>query len=162
MKFKLSEQIITPDDFLSVINELRNYAKWYDHNSVKLKVLKTKDTDTVELSSAANDLLGQWLGSKPIDSKALHSLINELEVQLTKMPKIRIVLPAVPSKGVKLSLSKWCRTNLSPEAIVDFKYNSLLLGGMVVYSGSRIFDWSFRRQILSNKDKLKEVITRVR
>lgn len=161
MKFKLSEQIITPDDLLSITNELRNYAKWYDHNAVKLKVLKSKDTNNVDLSSEAQDLLKQWIGSKPIDSKAIHSLISELEVQFTKVPKIRIVLPAVPSKGVKLSLSNWCRTNLSPDAIVDFKYNSLLLGGMVVYSGSRIFDWSFRRQILNDKDKLKEVITRV-
>jgi F0F1-type ATP synthase delta subunit len=44
---------------------------------------------------------------------------------------------------------------------VNFNYNRSLLGGMVVRAGSRVFDWSFRRQIIGAEEKFTEVFHRV-
>jgi F0F1-type ATP synthase delta subunit len=50
---------------------------------------------------------------------------------------------------------------VAPNMLVDFKFNSTMLGGMVVQYGSHIYDWSFRQRILDARDKFPEVLRSV-
>lgn len=68
MKLSLNDQIISTEDLRAVIKELRDYAKWCNHNAVKLKVLGKKDGAKVELSVETGELMHQWQADKPLSS----------------------------------------------------------------------------------------------
>ena len=89
-------------------------------------------------------------------------LILELEAAKKTAPLITITLAAPATKDVKQALVSSCRSHIADDALVTFKFNSSLCGGMVLQHGSRVFDWSFRRQILANRTKFTEVLRSVR
>jgi F0F1-type ATP synthase delta subunit len=70
-------------------------------------------------------------------------------------------LAAPPSNGIKKTLVAWCRKNIATDILVNFDFNSTLLGGMVVRYGSHVFDWSFRRKILEEHSKFPGVLRNV-
>jgi F0F1-type ATP synthase delta subunit len=88
-------------------------------------------------------------------------LLEDLEDYLETAPHISITLAAPASKKLKQALMDWCRTNINADILVDFSFNSSLLGGLVVRYGSHIYDWSFKRQLMANLSKFPEVLRRV-
>ena len=162
MKFKLSEEVISTDDLKDVIEEVKQFKKWFSHNQVRLRVSRRhKVKDRPELSNAAEALIEQAKDGKQLTSNKLEELIGFLENYLDKSPTMRITLAAIPSLSVKHSIAAWLRANVSPALLVDFRFNSALLGGMVVVCGSHIYDWSLRRQLLESKAKLDGVLKSV-
>ena len=161
MNLKLNNQIVSSEDLKDVIAELQEYAKWFNHASILAKVSKRKSETKFDLSDPFSNLIEQWQDGKPLTIDSLDNLISNLKDYLAKTPKIRITLAAMPPLGIKKSLVDWCRANVSQALLVDFRYNSSLIGGMVVNVGSHTYDWSFKRQLLASKDKLDEVIKRV-
>jgi len=159
INLKLSDEIVSIEDFRDTIEEIQGYAKWFNHNQIKLKVANKKDLNEPELSRQTQDILGQFFNSKSISSSGLDNLIASLEDYLKEAVKIKITLAGIPSNKLKKQLINWCRTSLTQAILVDFSYNRTLLGGMVVIFGSHIYDWSLRRQILDSKDKLIEVFS---
>jgi F0F1-type ATP synthase delta subunit len=91
----------------------------------------------------------------------LDKLIETLEDYGTSAPIITITLAAPAPNSLKKTLIDWCRKNIAPNALIDFRFNATMLGGMVVQYGSRIYDWSFRRQILAARDKFPEILRNV-
>ncbi len=162
MKLTLVEEIISTEDLRGVIEEVKEYKKWFIHNQIKLKVSQRhKVSIRPELSNAAEALLDQANDGKELTATKIEDLIGYLEHCLIKSPLVRITLAAIPSAPIKHKIVAWLRTNISPSMLVDFRFNSSLLGGMVVISGSHIYDWSLRRQLLESKDKLDGVLRRV-
>lgn len=157
INLKLSDEIVSGADLRDIIEEIKGYAQWFNHNQIKLKVANKKDLNEPELSHQAEDILGQFFNSKSISSSGLDSLIISLEKYLKEAVKIKITLAGIPPNKLKKQLINWFRVSLTETILVDFSYNRTLLGGMVVIFGSHIYDWSLRRQILDSKDKLIEV-----
>ena len=152
MKLTLVEEIISTEDLRGVIEEVKEYKKWFIHNQIKLKVSQRhKVSIRPELSNAAEALLDQANDGKELTATKIEDLIGYLEHCLIKSPLVRITLAAIPSAPIKHKIVAWLRTNISPS----------MLGGMVVISGSHIYDWSLRRQLLESKDKLDGVLRRV-
>ena len=161
MKLKLSDQVISPEDLKELIEELRNYSQWLNHNSIVKKLTKKSAVNQPQLSEELTDLISQWQDGKEVTATSLSKLIITLTKLLDTTPKLRITLAALPSQSLKKTLVNWCRQSISPFILIDFRYNQALLGGMVVKSNSHIYDWSYRRQILDSKHLLKEVLSRV-
>ncbi|HET7320749.1 MAG TPA: F0F1 ATP synthase subunit delta [Candidatus Saccharimonadales bacterium] len=159
MKFKLPDGVSSPQDLQSLILEVREYAKWQNHNATKKRLAVRKTTPAPELSPATMELLKE-LGVSPTPSN-LDDLITTLQKFARSAPQISITLAAPPSLGIKKMLVGWCRENISPNILVNFQFNAVLLGGMVVRYGSHIHDWSFRRQILENRTKFPGVLRNV-
>ena len=113
------------------------------------------------LSPSALELVRGATGGKLLSQSTLDELIEKLDKYKVNTPTITITLAAPPTADIKADLVAWCRKNLAPDMLVNFKFNGLLLGGMVIRYGSHIFDWSFRRQILENRHKFPEVLSRV-
>ena len=157
INLKLSDEIVSGADLRDIIEEIKGYAQWFNHNQIKLKVANKKDFNEPELSHQAKDILGQFFNSKSISPSGLDSLIISLEKYLKEAVKIKITLAGIPPNKLKKQLINWFRVSLTETILVDFSYNRTLLGGMVVIFGSHIYDWSLRRQILDSKDKLIEV-----
>lgn len=160
-KLQLDESISSPQDLKILILEIRDYAKWYSHNSVKRLLKARKLSDAPELSVAAQATLHSWNAQNPLSRRGLDQLIVYLEKTMRSAPQITITLSAPPTSSIKKTLVSWCRKNTSPAVLVNFEFNSTLLGGMVVRSGSHIYDWSFRRQILEAKQRFPGVLRNV-
>lgn len=158
MKRKLPDSVASLQDLTSLILELREYNKWYSHQSIKNKIGAKAKSETPTLSTAASEILRE----KPFDKRDLDAIIKELESCKKTLPSISITLAAMPTSKIKLNLVEWCRKNISPNILVNFEFNSNLLGGMVVKYGSRIFDWSFRRQLMAERNIFPEILRNVR
>jgi F0F1-type ATP synthase delta subunit len=161
MTLNLQNSIFTPQDLRALTMEVRRYARWYAQASVKAKVTGNAPTETLSISETAATLIREVAAEQHLTQKVLDDLITALDNLEKTSPHVTITLAALPSNSLKKTLTEWCRKNISPDILVDFRFNATLLGGMVVQHGSRIHDWSFRRMILANRSKFPEVLRRV-
>ena len=161
MKLNLSEEIISPEDLRSVIDELKDYQDYVRHDQIKAHLSEHASSTSPELSRAAAALISQAMEHHPLNHEEMNHLIAELEKIFAESPKLRIVLAALPNHGIKKQITEWVRHNVDALVLIDFSYNQSLLGGMVVTAGSHIYDWSLRRSILIAQPKLNEMIAHV-
>lgn len=160
MPLDLPASVASTQDLVSLIIELQDYARWHAHESIKRRISGGRVSPAPLLSRAAEELV-RARGGTSITSSELTSLIKQLERHKATAPAVTITLAAPPTQGVKTALVSWCRTNIAGNVLVTFAFNGTLLGGMVIRSGSRVIDASFRRQILENRIKFPEVLRRV-
>jgi hypothetical protein len=160
--FKLAESVSSLQDLNAMILEIRDYARWYAHNDIKRRVAKTRrSADEPTLTPSAETVIRNWEANNPLSSKSLDELVATLEDYAKNAPQFTIILAAPPAAGIKKDIVAWCRDNVAPNVLVNFQFNSTILGGMVVRCGSRVYDWSFRRQILAAGPKFPEVLRSV-
>jgi hypothetical protein len=161
VKFRLDESVSSLQDLRGLVLEIHEYERWFAHNAIKKRVHVRTTTKEPDLTPAARAVMREWSVGKELTVRSLDELTKTLEEYGRKAPSITITLAAIPSTGLKKTLVGWCRDNVSPNILVDFQFNSTLLGGLVVRSGSHVFDWSFRRLILAERNKFPEVLRRV-
>lgn len=161
MKLKLPDSVSSSQDLTSLQLEIREYARWFAHDAMKQRVSGKSTTDSPVLSIAANDLLRSWTNKASLTQHDLDELIKMLDNYKRSASTLTITLAAPPTNDIKKTLVAWCRDNIAPDVLVSFQFNSTLLGGMVIRYGSRVFDWSFRRQILAARANFPEVLRRV-
>jgi hypothetical protein len=162
MKLKLDGTVASPQDLRALRNELHAYGSWLAHNDIKHQTGAGSKTSAPDLSPAAKNCLKTYVPSSSKASIALDELVAELDKLTGTAEHITITLAAPAPGSLKQTLVDWCRDNLADNILVSFQFNANLLGGMVVRSGSHIFDWSFRRQILDGRAKFPEVLRSVR
>lgn len=161
MKLKLPGIVASPQDVMSLLFEIKDYSKWFLHESIKVESHVKHVIKSPELSQGAKELLHNWSNNKALTRASLDELIENLEKYNSHASTITITLAAPVTNPVKATIVDWCRNNLSDNMLVNFSFNSNLLGGMIVRIGSRMFDWSFRRQIMDSKAKFPEVLRHV-
>ncbi len=161
MKLKLPGSVASSQDLTALLIEIREYARWFAHESIKKRVDVKHSSQSPIMSSGAMGLLREWKAKQQIDQKSLDLLIATLEEYDKTAPSITITLAATPTSSLKTSLVAWCRENVAPDILVAFRFNATILGGMVIGYGSHVFDWSFRRQLLENRKLFPEVLRRV-
>lgn len=161
MKTSLPNNIYTSQDLKALIIEVRRYAQWYRQTSVKNQVGGAHAADPLEVTAEASELINNWAKQQNLTADSLDKLISELEAYENKAPRIVITLAGPAPGSLKRSMAEWCRKNIAPNILVDFRFNATLLGGMVVQFGSHIHDWSFRRSIMANRDKFPEILRNV-
>jgi hypothetical protein len=162
MNLRLDPTVASPQDLRALRGELHTYGGWLAHNDIKSRTGAGSKTDAPELSMAAKNCLKTYVPSSDKASAALDELVAELDKLSNKADHITITLAAPAPGSLKSSLVDWCRKNLAEDILVSFQFNATILGGMVVRSGSHIFDWSFRRAVMDNRAKFPEVLRNVR
>jgi hypothetical protein len=161
MKLKLPASICSPQDLEALLSEVREYAKWYSHAAVRQRLSLKQAVEQPTVSPAAAELLNERSAKKPLTQDSIDDLIADLHDFRDSAPRLTITLAAPAHGELKRTLAAWCRDNIEPNILVSFQFNSTLLGGMVVRYGSRIFDWSFRRQIVNQREKFPEALRNV-
>lgn len=161
MGIALPSTISSPRDVTTLIGEVQLYAKWHSQLTNASKLNAPYNEPQPEISSAALDLIRSISSQKPIGAQEIDTLITSLESLAKSAPVITITLAAPAPLAVKKKLVDWCREQIHPTVLITFQFNAALLGGMVVRTGSTIFDWSFRRALLERKTKFTEVLDRV-
>jgi hypothetical protein len=161
MKFKLPDSISSLQDLTSLQLELKEYARWFAHDAMKKRVTATSTSPAPVISPAAHEVIRDWHAKHAETQQSLDELIQTLDNYKKAATTITITLAAPPTADIKKTLVNWCRVNIAPNILVSFQFNSTLLGGMVVRYGSRVFDWSFRRQLLASRNIFPEILRRV-
>lgn len=162
-QLQLPANIISPQDVQATILDVRRYAQWVSYALTKRRT-NGADAELAEapvISPAAAAVVQSWANGKPATQATLDELIAALQAFAAAAPHLTITLAALPPRTLRQSLLAWCRQHVGPDVLVTFTVDSSLLGGMVVRYGSRIFDWSWRRQILAAQDAFPEVLRRV-
>jgi len=158
----LPDSIWSPEDLTELIADLKHYNQWLTSYQIKQQVTSGAPSPAAPtLSPAAIACLHDLHAKKALNNTGVEALITSLMSVQNSSPRIDFTLAAPPANGLKKSFVAWCRTNISPDALVSFQFNASLLGGMVVRYKSHIFDWSFRRQILANRNKFAEILRNV-
>jgi hypothetical protein len=158
---QLPSSISSVQDLTSLILEVHDYARWFSHTVVKMRVAGSQVPRPPALSPAATELLNELNTAKALNQKGLDELITWLEDCKTSAPSLTITLAAPAPGDLKQSLVTWCRQNIAPNTLVNFTFSSSILGGMVVRFGSHVFDWSFRRKILAERQRFPEILRSV-
>ena len=161
MKLQLPDSVSSPQDVKALTYEIRQYARWFAHSSIKNRLSAGKIGDPPTLSPAAVAVIESVGNQKQLDQANLDELISSLEYFAATAPHLTITLAAAAPNSLKKTLLSWCREHIAPDVLVSFRFNSTILGGMVIRYGSHVFDWSFRRQILASRSHFPEVLRRV-
>lgn len=161
MKVQLPNTVSSLQDLGTLTLEIREYAKWFAANAIKERVHARNVTPPPSLSQGAQELVRSIGSKKLLSGTDLEQLIQALEDAKKTAPAITVTLAAPATSDVKQKIVESCRKNIADNALVTFKFNSGLCGGMVINYGSHVFDWSFRRQILANRSKFTEVLRSV-
>jgi hypothetical protein len=158
MRLKLPETISSPQDLAALIVDVQTYARWYAHESIKKQAGAKRKSEPPAVTPATLEVIHDWESKQPLSRQRLDALIRTLTEYKTTAPSLTLTLAAPPTRPVKAELVAWCRQNIAPDILISFQFNSTLLGGIVVRCGSHVFDWSFRRQILENRQKFPEIL----
>lgn len=161
MKLQLPDSVLSSQDLKAAILEIQRYAQWYGQTVVKIRKSNHKGYPAPSISRPAIEIIEQWQGDQPINQSGLDGLIAALQDYAAAAPKIAITLAAPAPRSLKQDLAAWCRKNIDGRILVDFQFDSTMLGGMAVRYGSHIYDWSFRRQILEARPRFPEVLRNV-
>jgi hypothetical protein len=161
MKIKLPDSILSRQDLKGAILEIQRYASWFSQTTVKMRFSGNSSYEPPTVSAAASELINDWAKEQQLSKERLDELISTLTQLEAEAKYISITLAAPAPGSLKRTLITWCRQNIDKDILVDLKFNSTILGGMVVVYGSHIFDWSFKRQILAAREKFPEVLRNV-
>lgn len=155
---QLPSTISTPQDLALLILDVKKYAKWYlqCHNAQQAKVIYSEKQP--EISKIAKELITSWDKQKPLTPESLEKYLFDLEKTAHSAPIVTITLASPASQTVRQTIASWCRENLHPEVLVSFEFNSSLLGGMTLRTGSKFYDWSFYNKLTNHKKLFSEVL----
>lgn len=161
MKLNLPESVYSPQDIAGLIIELHDYSRWFSSQAILKRTHASHNSEQPSISSVSMGLINSLETKNGISQHDIDELISTLEKLRSSLPVITVTLAAPATRDIKKTIVIWCRKNISDNILVNFGFNATLLGGMVIRSGSHIFDWSFKRQILENRAKFPEVLKNV-
>ncbi len=157
----LPPDIVSPRDVSALSTEVRAYAQWFSHNSIKATVGAPTGKTAPTISPVTIEVLKTWVGSDTLTTESLDELLKALDVFKRSAPTMTITLAAPAGGDLKRTLITWCRENIAGNVLITFRFNRTLLGGMVLRVGSHVYDWSFRRKLLTNKVSFLKVLSNV-
>ncbi|MFI5240570.1 MAG: hypothetical protein ACHQUB_02585 [Candidatus Saccharimonadia bacterium] len=160
MKYKLPDSLYTPQSIHQVLAELVAQRVWMQHEQIKTQVIGSSGelSTTPVVSKWTSELIKVNNLSTP---EAIDEISAELTTLLDKAPRIHFTFAAPPLELTKIRFVDWVRTELHPNALVEFDFYSGILGGVVVRTGSHTLDWSFRMQLLAARGRFAEVLRNV-
>lgn len=157
----LPPTIVSPQDLARLEVELTHFADWFHHNAIKQEMHIAKGTAMPGLTPECISVLRTISQNGTLTQASLDTLQIELRNLRQSAATISVTLAAPAGAQLKQQITEWCRRELDPSMLVDFRFNATILGGMVVRYGSHVFDWSFRRAILAKRHEFAEVLRRV-
>lgn len=157
MTFVLPTSIGSRQDVMRLRTEIERYSAWVGQFQNAKRRDISYQAEQPQLSEPARLLLRDWLA----DKRSLAELINTLNAYATKAPSITITLASPPSPSTQADLVTWARQQLDPNMLVELRWNSLLMGGMIVRTDNAVYDWSYRKLLFDARPKLIERLMHV-
>ena len=150
----------SPDQLSATSLELAAYMSSLRDAAVRAKS-NGQDIQLPDMSDLLTELL-RASGVDPENSAGLDDMRTQLDQLLNKAPVVHLTLAALPARTFKRKMTLWFRTEVHPFILLTFAARADLGGGVVLQSGSHVYDYTFRRSILDNKKRISELTFGVR
>ncbi len=157
MTLTLPATIASRQDVMRLRTEVERYRSWMDQYENAAKRSVTYQNEQPMLSEGASLMIRQWLDSKQL----LTDMIKNLADIAASAPSMTLTLAGPPPASVQASLVTWVRENIDPAMLVEFRWNTRILGGIIAKTDTGFHDWSYRDRLLANRDKLIERLAHV-
>jgi hypothetical protein len=158
VNFKLPGAVYSPQLLESVIYDIQYYIDWIRQNQIRQQV-GAKPKDEPNHSDETVLVIESWLAGKPATLDTIEALLQHL--RSLKLPEIHIMLAALPNRSQRLTLVDWFRNNAGDDLLVSFVADRNLGGGIVVRTPNRVFDFSWKQELIAGRAKLAEILKRV-
>lgn len=161
--FAIPAGVTSISDLQSLIREVQLFEQWVIQQSVRSGVRTKRHTKLTEpeISDITKQALRSWQEAHELSARSLQQMSRELEAQKLQAKTITIILAAPVTPPIKERIVTWCRASIGDHVFVNFEFSRSLLGGMIVRTGSKIHDWSYRSQILAGRNAFPEVLRNV-
>jgi len=113
MNIQLDDAIASPQDLKAVILEIRQYAGWFAHASVKKQLAVDSISESPAIFAGCSAFIKDCFGEKTLSAKSLDEFVQSLEMFEKSAPTLTITLAAAPSNGLKKTFGAWCRQNVA-------------------------------------------------
>ncbi|HEX3081953.1 MAG TPA: hypothetical protein VHQ86_01745 [Candidatus Saccharimonadia bacterium] len=157
--FKLPAAVYSPQLLESVIYDVQTYLDWYHQTQIQKKVHAPKESAEPTHSAETVVVIEAWLGGKPATVESLEALLEYL--RSLKLPQVHVMLAALPNRAQRETLVNWFRTNVGPDLLLAFVADRNLGGGVVIRTPNRVFDYTWKQQLVAGRDKFAEILKRV-
>jgi ATP synthase delta (OSCP) subunit len=158
--FELPPSVYSPQMLESVKYEIQEYLDWYRQTRIQKEVgaqgqLKPEPTHSAE----TNKVIEVWLAGKKPTLESLEQLVEHLDK--LNLPEVHIMLAALPNRAQREALVTWFRNNAHQHLLLSFVADRNLGGGIVVRTPNRVFDFSWKQQLVNGREKIAEILKRV-
>lgn len=159
---KLPLDLYSPDQLGILLVEANEHLSAIRDASVRAKTAgRVVEIANPHTSALMTGIL-QSNDFKANDPQSYVVLSKGFTIVRDKAPVAHLTLAALPNRTLKRQLVEWFRQNVNPYMLLTFAVRTDIGGGVVVRVGSRIYDFSFRQQILGNKHRISEIYANVR
>jgi hypothetical protein len=156
--FELPAAVYSPQLLESVIFDIQTYLDWYRQNQIRQKV-GAKPKGEPNHSDETVVTIEAWLKGKPPTLESLESLLEHL--RHLDLPEVHIMLAALPNRTQRQQLVDWFRNNATSKVLLSFVADRNLGGGIVVRTPNRVFDFTWKQELVAGRDKLAGILKRV-
>ena len=157
-QFDLPPTVYSPQLLESVIYDIERYLDWYRQSSIQKRVgARTVEEPTHSAETVL--VIEAWLNGKAATLESLEALLAHL--RSLKLAQVHIMLAALPNRAQREALVTWFRTNVGPHLLLSFVADRNLGGGVVIRTPNRVFDYTWKQQLIAGRDKLAEILKRV-
>jgi hypothetical protein len=156
--FQLPGAVYSPQLLESVVYDLQNYLDWYRQNQIRKKV-GAGPKEEPNHSDETVIVIEAWLAGKPATLESIEALLVYLRE--LKLPQVHIMLAALPNRSQREALVNWFRTNVGSGLLLSFVADRNLGGGVVIRTPNRVFDYTWKQQLVAARSKLAEILKRV-
>lgn len=157
-EFELPPAVYSPALVESVIYDIQYYLDWYHQNQIRKKVgASAKEEPTHSAETVV--VIEAWLHGQPATLDSLKALLVHLRA--LELPEVHIMLAALPNRAQRESLVNWFRSNVSPHLLLSFVADRNLGGGLVVRTPNRVFDYTWKQQLIAGRNKLAGILKNV-
>jgi hypothetical protein len=123
------------------------------------KQVGAKPKDEPNHSDETVLVIETWLAGKPPTLSAIEALLDHLKS--LKLPEVHIMLAALPNHTQRVVLVEWFRNNTNQQLLLSFVADRNLGGGIVVRTPNRVFDFTWKQELVAARDKLAGILRRV-
>ena len=156
--FELPPAVYSPALVESVIYDIQFYLDWVRQNKIR-KTVGAASKEEPSHSAETVLVIEAWLAGKPATLESLESLLDHLKS--LELAEVHLMLAALPNRAQRENLVTWFRTNVSPHLLLSFVADRNLGGGVVVRTPNRVFDFTWKQQLIAGRIKLAEILRNV-
>jgi hypothetical protein len=156
--FELPAAVYSPQLLEAVQYDIQIYLDWYRQTKIQKQVgaavvaEPTHSAETVLVIEA-------WLDGKTPTVESLEELVRTLHEM--DLPQVHVMLAALPNRAQREILVNWFRNNSVPGLLLSFVADRNLGGGIVVRTPNRVFDFTWKQQLVAGRDKLAGILKSV-
>jgi hypothetical protein len=159
MAFELPSAVYSPQMLESVKYEIDEYLDWYRQTKIQKQVGAKSSSAQPNHSPETQLVIEAWLEGKPATVESLDALVEHL--QKLKLPEVHVMLAALPNREQREALVNWFRTNTTPHLLLSFVADRNLGGGTVIRTPNRVFDFTWKQELLNGRDKIAGIVRNV-